>query len=92
MFMRCKDGQIHAGDMVKHIPTGEKWIVAGVNRKEGRIVRMGYPFPSLAPLAECELVESDSVMVTEHIKESLRKNGLSSYVEDTADTKQGEGA
>lgn len=73
---------IHAGDMVKHIPSGEKWIVAGINRKTGQMIPMGYPFPRFAAVDDCELIERDSVMVTEHIKESLRKNGCGDFVEE----------
>lgn len=73
---------IHAGDMVKHLPTGEKWIVAGINRQTGQLIPMGYPFPRLAAVADCELIERDSVPVTEHIKASLRKSGCGSFVEE----------
>lgn len=72
---------IHAGDMVKHIPSGEKWIVAGINHESGKLIPMGYPFPRVAEISDCELVERDLVMVTEYIKESLRKHGCGSFVE-----------
>lgn len=46
---------IDTGDYVHHGPTGEKWVVAGV---EGdRLYWCGYPFGGSAELCDCTLVQ-----------------------------------
>jgi hypothetical protein len=45
---------IDTADIVKHRPTGEEWIVAGV--KDGRLMWCGWP-PGTADVTDCELVE-----------------------------------
>ena len=49
--------KIMAGDTVLHRPTGETWVVCGVNYEQGRLIPCGWPFPSLARLEDCELLE-----------------------------------
>lgn len=43
---------IDTGDTVRHRPTGEEWLVAGV--KDDRLYWCGWP-PGRANLADCEL-------------------------------------
>ena len=45
---------IDTGDTVKHRPTGEEWLVAGV--ENGRLMWCGYP-PGTADVADCDLIE-----------------------------------
>lgn len=49
--------KIRAGDTVLHRPSGETWVVCGVNYDRGQLIPCGWPFPTLAMLADCELVE-----------------------------------
>lgn len=51
------DRPIMPNDTVLHKPSGEKWVVAGVNHATGELCPMGYPFPSVAKIADCEIIE-----------------------------------
>lgn len=59
MIERTKDGAalIMPSDTVLHKPTGETWVVCGVDHQRGDLIPCGYPFPTLAKVADCELVE-----------------------------------
>ena len=46
-----------AGDVVKHLPTGEEWILASVSPTGMDVSPAGWP-ESLAPASDCELVEA----------------------------------
>ena len=48
---------IRPSDVVLHKPSGETWVVCGVDYDRGELIPCGYPFPSLAKLSDCELVE-----------------------------------
>jgi len=75
---------IRPNDTVLHKPTGETWVVCGVNRDKGTLIPCGYPFPSMARLEDCELVErryEDDPQSVEEIK-ALRGHGLNSYVDE----------
>ena len=39
---------IRPNDTILHKPTGETWVVCGVDREKGKLIPCGYPFPSLA--------------------------------------------
>lgn len=52
-----KRNEIKPNDIVLHKPTGERWVVAGVSYKEGGLIPKGHPFPSVARIADCELIE-----------------------------------
>lgn len=49
--------RIMPNDTVKHRPSGETWVVCGVNHESGSLVPMGYPFPSIANVEDCELIK-----------------------------------
>lgn len=70
---------IRPGDHVLHKPTGEEWVVAGVNKKN--LIPCGYPFPSMADLNDCELIKSNNRPQTEETKKALRAHGLASFIE-----------
>lgn len=72
---------IRSGDLVLHKPTGEEWVVAGVNREQNRLIPCGYPFPSMAKLDDCELTESRGLKQTDEIKKALRQHGCESFIE-----------
>ena len=48
---------IRPSDVVLYKPTGETWVVCGVDHEKGELIPCGYPFPTLAKLEDCELVE-----------------------------------
>lgn len=52
------ENRIYPNDIVKHVPSGETWVVAGVDPMGGFLIPKGYPFPSMAKLADCQLMES----------------------------------
>ena len=75
---------IMPGDYVKHNPSGEKWVVCGVNYEQGKLVPVGYPFPALANIADCTLVEKrydKDGQDLEFIK-ALKKAGLPSFIDE----------
>ena len=77
--------KIRPNDIVRHIPTGEKWCVCGVNYEKDGLIPCGYPFPSLAKISDCELVETRELPQDGDMKTDLLKNGLKSYVENQLD-------
>ena len=54
---------IKAGSTVKHIPTGERLFVLGINKELGKACIAGYP-PSIVYLTDCEL-ERKGIGITE---------------------------
>jgi len=48
--------EIHAGDYAHHEPSGEEWVVLGVDAKGDRLCAMGWP-NSIARLSDCRLTE-----------------------------------
>lgn len=72
---------MRANDFVLHIPSGEEWVVCGVNYEQGYLIPCGYPFPSMARISDCELIESRNKPQDEDMINALRKHGLESYIE-----------
>lgn len=72
---------IRSGDFALHKPTGEEWVVAGVNKEQNRLIPCGYPFPSMAKLDDCELTKSRGLKQTDEIKKALRQHGCESFIE-----------
>ena len=77
------DEKIRPNDVVLHKPSGEKWVVAGVHYDGKTLIPKGYPFPSIANVADCELLESNykSKSQEENIIKYLMAHGLESYVD-----------
>lgn len=73
--------KIRANDVVRHNPSGETWVVCGVSYERNELVPCGYPFPTLAKLSDCELVESCGMPQTEATKRSLIALGMASLVD-----------
>ncbi|MCM1327295.1 MAG: hypothetical protein NC094_11965 [Bacteroidales bacterium] len=74
---------IRPNDIVKHIPTGEEWVVCGVDHAKGELIPCGYPFPSIAKASDCELVESRYIkepQSEERIK-ALQKEHLERFID-----------
>lgn len=63
---------IETGDTVKHIPTGETWIVACVEGND--LSWCGWP-EGMARLSDCELVEKATVQRRQELLESLAAMG-----------------
>lgn len=77
---------IMPNDIVRHRPTGEEWVVCGVNRERGELIPCGYPFPSIAQIADCDLVEkrySKEPQTREQI-EALKKAGCLNFIDVTS--------
>lgn len=74
---------IRPNDIVLHKPSGEKWVVAGVNYDEGRLIPMGYPFPSLAKIEDCELLEEryEFERQSDKLIKYFRDHGLTGYID-----------
>lgn len=73
---------IRAGDIVKHKPSNEKWLVCGVF--DGQVIPCGYPFPTIASIEDCELIEKGKGQ-TESMKRALLTHGLESFIEENED-------
>lgn len=75
--------KIRPNDVVLHRPTGETWVVAGVNQSKNQLVPMGYPFPSIGKLSDCELLEiryPDEYQSKSVIK-AFRDRGMESFID-----------
>ncbi len=74
---------IRPNDVVLHKPTGEKWVVCGVNYEQGRLIPCGYPFPTVAKIEDCELIEEHyhAKSQTEEQIAALKKHGYDSYID-----------
>jgi hypothetical protein len=60
---------IDIGDIVKHRPTGEKWLVALVDDKD--IYYCGYPFGGFGSLEDCELIKKATKLEREKVIRDL---------------------
>jgi hypothetical protein len=63
---------IDAGDTVKHLPSGEEWIVAALSLDGAHLYACGWP-ETMAGLSDCELIAKAStdqriVILTEAAK------------------------
>lgn len=72
---------MRANDIVRHEPTGEEWVVCGVNVKYGELVPCGFPFPSIAKISDCTLIEARNLPQDEEQKKALRQHGLYGCIE-----------
>ena len=82
--------KIRPNDYVLHNPTGEEWVVCGINYEQGYLVPCGYPFPSMAKIEDCELTESNGKPQDDEQREALRRYGLDSYIEIEVNIKRSE--
>ena len=74
---------IKADDLVLHKPSGETWVVCGVDPAAGELIPCGYPFPTVAKLADCELVRpSKTTKQPRELKDCLLKPGLGRFAEE----------
>ena len=77
---------IRPSDTVLHKPSGETWVVCGVDRERGELIPCGYPFPSFAKIADCELIEDGYTAYgqPEEYITALKKHGLDRFIDATA--------
>ncbi len=80
--------KIRPSDVVSHIPTGEDWVVCGVNYDREELIPCGYPFPSIAKIDDCVLKESCGLEQTTDMIDALRQCGLYSFIEQRGGKKQ----
>lgn len=75
--------RIRPSDIVKHKPSGETWVVCGVNYDSGNLIPCGYPFPSIAKIEDCELVKEQYTVngQPEEYINALKKHGLDNYID-----------
>lgn len=74
---------IRPSDVVLHKPSGETWVVCGVDHEKDELIPCGYPFPTLAKASDCELVEEGYTakgQPEEYIK-ALKKHGLDRFID-----------
>lgn len=78
-----KRTDIMPNDTVLHKPTGETWVVCGVNRGLGTLIPCGYPFPSMARMEDCELIERGYEAEPQSREQiaALKKNHMESYID-----------
>ena len=77
---------IRPSDIVLHRPTGETWVVCGVDRERGELIPCVYPFPSIAKIDDCELIAEGYTAYgqpEEYIK-ALQERGLSRFIDARA--------
>ena len=74
---------IKPNDIVLHKPSGEKWVVAGVNHEAHSLIPKGYPFPSVARIEDCELLERryEFERQDEKLIKFFRDNGMNGYID-----------
>lgn len=74
---------IRPNDIVLHKPSGETWVVCGVDHQKGELIPCGYPFPTLAKVTDCELIEERYTVTAqpeEYIK-ALQEHGLDRFID-----------
>lgn len=49
--------KIQPNDTVYHEPSGETWVVCGVDYEKGELIPCGYPFPTIARISDCRIIE-----------------------------------
>ena len=75
----CTDATIHPNDVIKHIPTGREYIVAGVSYEGGRLIACGNPLSAAIKISDCALIHSRGLPQTREMKRTLK--GFSQYIE-----------
>ena len=74
---------IRPNDVVLHKPSGEKWVVCGVDHSKDELIPCGYPFPTLAKISDCVLIEERYYIEpqTEVQIQALRIHGLDRFID-----------
>ena len=79
----AKRTTIMPNDIVLHVPSGEKWAVCGVDHIRGELVPYGYPFPTIAQISDCVLLELcyEQMGQTREAAQELEKCGLHRFID-----------
>lgn len=74
---------IRPNDTVLHKPSGEMWVVCGVDYEHDDLIPCGYPFPTLAKISDCELVEDGYIKrgQSKDMIVALKKHGLTRFID-----------
>lgn len=74
---------IRPSDIVLHKPTGETWVVCGVDRERGELIPCVYPFPTIAKIDDCELITEGYTAYgqPEEYIEALQERGLLRFID-----------
>ena len=74
---------IRPNDVVLHKPSGEKWVVCGVDHSKDELIPCGYPCPTLAKISDCVLIEERYYIEpqTEVQIQALRIHGLDRFID-----------
>lgn len=74
---------IMPNDIVKHKPSGETWVVAGVNHYTKELVPKGYPFPSIAKMDDCEIIERRYEFESQGVDviSAFKKEGMLNFID-----------
>lgn len=77
---------IKPNDIIKYNPTGEEWVVCGVNYGQGKLIPCNYKFPFIVDLNDCKLIESRYLFKPQSVEqiESLKQHGLLDYIDSLA--------
>jgi len=75
--------KIMPNDIIRHIPSGETLVVAGVNHVTKEICPKGYPFPSVVKMEDCELVERryEFECQSENVIRAFMKHGMQNFID-----------
>ena len=75
--------EIRPNDTVLHKPTGETWVVCGVNHDLKTLIPCGYPFPSIGKIEDCELLQSEYETHPQTVEQinALKKHGMDNYID-----------
>lgn len=67
----------------RHKPSGETWVVAGVDHAKRKVIPAGYPFPSVADAADCELLERryETEFQSEDVINEFKKLGMLNFID-----------
>lgn len=76
---------IKANDVVLHKPTGETWVACGVHKDGKTLIPCGWPFPRIAKISDCELLEQRNMPQTFNQICDLRFCGLVGYIDRTGE-------
>lgn len=74
---------IMPNDIIRHKPTGETWVVAGVNHQTRELVPMGYPFPTIAKMEDCEITERRYEFESQsaEVIKALKQEGMVNFID-----------
>lgn len=74
---------IRPNDTVLHKPSGETWVVCGVDYDNDELIPCGYPFPTLAKISDCELIKEGYISrgQPEEYINALREHHLDRFID-----------